>query len=71
MIYSGDFELLRTNWENYWDVSCPECGATYAIEAFPDNCALASAAIECEECGTELTLILHNVPTFTVTYRGE
>jgi predicted Zn finger-like uncharacterized protein len=68
-MYIGEWELNRDSMTG--DVDCPECGARYAIDDYPEQSALASVAIECEDCGTKLTLTMHNVPTFVVTYRGE
>ena len=68
MIYAGDFELLPSKFQ---DVSCPECGATWEIEDYPEYAALISAPFECDHCNTKLTIEMVLTPHFTVTHRGE
>lgn len=66
-IYKSDWELNMSRFLP--DVTCPDCGMGYSVDDYPENCAMASVAIECEMCGYSLTLTMHHHPTFTMTYK--
>ena len=64
-IMRGDFELLEGGQA---DVSCPDCGFTYEIEDYPENCGMASVTFECTNCGYSVALRMVMYPQFSMTY---